>query len=541
MHSKNYLNYMEKCVDCQIQGGRKMNLLIVDDEESAILAVKKGVNWDQLAFNHIYTASNILEAKEQLEVHTVDVLLCDIEMPKGSGLELLAWINVHNPSICTLFMTCHAEFSFVQQAMHLGSFEYILKPLQFDQLEKVIKKAIEKVEKDRHLEEARAYWQKGRQVMEKQFWHELLSGDIATNKALITTYLKRNQINIAYEDPFVVILLNCRGIANKKLKEQKLFEFALRNIIEEIFHKAFERITVEPLNEEEVLVVIGVAEVEDAGRVKTELLMACRALQKSAQAYLQCRIGCYIGKPIIMSKVLGEIEALQHMNANNVVGEQRILFANYEDNLMNKQNHILETLATYESYTHVIKQIRGDIEEKAQRKRAIEADLMSTLFFLLQAFSKDYNIVFKDVFEVEKKYLIEQIDESPSHLLKWLTYIEQIINEYENKRSGKDLSVNKVKAYIKNHLKDEMQVEHIAKHVHLNADYLNRVFKKEVGVSINKYLIDQRIERAKWLLHHTDKQIGEVAVEVGYYNYSSFNRSFSKVVGKSPQEWKCSK
>lgn len=74
--------------------------------------------------------------------------------------------------------------------------------------------------------------------------------------------------------------------------------------------------------------------------------------------------------------------------------------------------------------------------------------------------------------------------------------------------------------------------------VHLNADYLTRISKKELGVSINKYIINIKMEMAKKLLMETDKSIGEIALEIDYFDYSSFNRIFTKFVEMSPQEFK---
>ena len=81
-------------------------------------------------------------------------------------------------------------------------------------------------------------------------------------------------------------------------------------------------------------------------------------------------------------------------------------------------------------------------------------------------------------------------------------------------------------------------MEDLAGQVHLNVDYLNRIFKKETGSTLGNYVTSQKMERAKFLLLKTDWSIGDVAAAVGYYNYSSFNRSFKKMTGESPQEWR---
>ena len=98
--------------------------------------------------------------------------------------------------------------------------------------------------------------------------------------------------------------------------------------------------------------------------------------------------------------------------------------------------------------------------------------------------------------------------------------------------------VRQVKEFVEQNIREELSVEDLAGQVHLNVDYLNRIFKKETGSTLGNYVTSQKMERAKFLLLKTDWSIGDVAAAVGYYNYSSFNRSFKKMTGESPQEWR---
>jgi two-component system response regulator YesN len=134
--------------------------------------------------------------------------------------------------------------------------------------------------------------------------------------------------------------------------------------------------------------------------------------------------------------------------------------------------------------------------------------------------------------------MLEEASESLDGLHQWVNYTIGLMQNYDEENASRYTPVDKTKEYIYQHLSEEISMEDIANNVHLNADYLTRIFKKEVGVSISKYMINMKIERAKDLLVNTDKSIGEIAVFVGYYNYSSFNRIFTKEVGMSPQEYK---
>lgn len=126
-----------------------MNILLVDDEDVTLRAIKAGVDWSSIGIENIYTATNIKWAKkimeEQImEKQTIDVLLCDIDMPYGNGIDMLAWVKENYPDVVFLFLTCHAEFQYARQAIALGAFDYLLKPVPYTELEQILAGAIDK-------------------------------------------------------------------------------------------------------------------------------------------------------------------------------------------------------------------------------------------------------------------------------------------------------------------------------------------------------------------------------------------------------------
>lgn len=120
------------------------NVLLVDDEEIALAAMKKGVDWERLNVTGIDTATNITDARQILCSKNIDVLVCDIEMPNGSGIDLVRWMNDNQKDSICIFLTCHSDFDYARTAISLGISEYLLKPVDHEELEQVITKAIEK-------------------------------------------------------------------------------------------------------------------------------------------------------------------------------------------------------------------------------------------------------------------------------------------------------------------------------------------------------------------------------------------------------------
>lgn len=136
-----------------------MKLLIVDDEIFAIEGIKAGVNWEVLEFSEVLTANSYAQAVEIMEKNPAEIILCDIEMPNESGLELVAWVNEHHPMTECIILSCHDEFDFARQAVQLKCLDYILKPTRYDFLTEVLHKAIQTMKEKNHQNIMEGYGQ----------------------------------------------------------------------------------------------------------------------------------------------------------------------------------------------------------------------------------------------------------------------------------------------------------------------------------------------------------------------------------------------
>lgn len=126
-----------------------MKVLIVDDEVYAVAALVRRVDWARYGFEAPLTAHSMRQAQGAFLVEAVDLLLCDIEMPQGTGLELFEWVKSYYPETECVFVTCHDEYSFLRAAMQLGSCDYILKPVDYDQLGDTLSEVARRIERRR--------------------------------------------------------------------------------------------------------------------------------------------------------------------------------------------------------------------------------------------------------------------------------------------------------------------------------------------------------------------------------------------------------
>ena len=121
--------------------------LILDDEEFSVEVLIEDIAWQDCGISQVNGVYSVRQAKEFLKNNPVNILICDIEMPGENGLDLVEWAMEYarfskDPMVC-IMLTCHPEYSFLRKAMQLGCQDYLLKPVDEEDLEASLKKAVE--------------------------------------------------------------------------------------------------------------------------------------------------------------------------------------------------------------------------------------------------------------------------------------------------------------------------------------------------------------------------------------------------------------
>lgn len=118
-------------------------VLLVDDERSVIDSLKSEIPWENLGVKTIYTASDGLQALDLIHAHSIDLLITDIRMPRMDGLELLSALRSDNSQVHCILLTAYGEFEYAKQAFSLGVENYLLKPMQTQELMQSVENALE--------------------------------------------------------------------------------------------------------------------------------------------------------------------------------------------------------------------------------------------------------------------------------------------------------------------------------------------------------------------------------------------------------------
>jgi two-component system response regulator YesN len=123
-----------------------MKLLIVDDGHYVVEYLKHLLDWKSFGIQQVRTTINSIEAKEILNANDIDILITDIRMPEVSGIDLLEHIHLHKLKTKVIFLSGYSQFDYAQKAIRLGVLDYLLKPVDKEDMEKAIIQAVKAIE-----------------------------------------------------------------------------------------------------------------------------------------------------------------------------------------------------------------------------------------------------------------------------------------------------------------------------------------------------------------------------------------------------------
>ena len=170
-----------------------MTVLIVDDDQSMLQMLLATVDWDKLEIAEKRTALSAAAAKEVFRAEPVDIMVCDIEMPGESGIELLSWVREQGYQTRNIFLTNHTRFHYAQTAIKLDTVDFIGKMSPPSELEDALRRAVNMVKamrvQKRYVDYGR-YWEENSGLLWRQFWLDLISEKIPPDPQIVSRAAK---------------------------------------------------------------------------------------------------------------------------------------------------------------------------------------------------------------------------------------------------------------------------------------------------------------------------------------------------------------
>lgn len=526
-------------------------LIIIDDEMLAVEGIKAAVDWGKLGITAVHTAFNMRQAMEVFSSQPIDIMLCDIEMPEGSGLELLTWVRRNYPKTESIFLTCHADFHYARQAIQLGSLDYLLKPVPANDLETVITRAIDRIERNNKLLEASRlgqFWSKHQHLVVERFWADVLNRTISSDPTNILKAAKERNIHFDEGMSFLPVMVTVRRWhAPLSPGDVHLMNFALKNIAEEVILSGDENGMIIGLDQGVLLCILTLSGDESGwAPILNRMGEKCESYIEACSRYFKCDLSCYIGNKAGVHELASIVDRLTALSRDNVAFDNRVFTLCAEtarECVFNLPDMGVWSVMLLEGLKDkMLREVEAYMENlvkqaaiNAQVLQQFHQDFLQMAYSVLKQRGIQAHQLFNDYISME---LYANAARSVKDMLAWVRHIVTKGAEYSSAIRLSQPVIDRVLKYISLHLEQELTREDIAGHVFLHPDYLTRIFKRATGLSLPEYISQERLKLAGELLSKTDMPVSMIAAKVGFSNFSYFSKLFKKQFGMNPAEFK---
>lgn len=428
--------------------------------------------------------------------------------------------------------------------LRYGCYDYLLKPVMEDDIIKVMKNLVTKIERERHqaqLQEEGIVWNQLKPVWKEKYWEEMLRGLRDDPNRECEEY-EEKQWKEEQDRRLIPILFY--QYANDKTEED--IKQTRKKVKEDLGTVAGDFL-LPVLSQKEFAGLVFISdEWLSSGTERNGIILKDAILQQFKTERLYEKIGICIGEVCTGREVQSMVDKLRQFAWNNVCSRRQILdIINMPKNSeaigmpdMTLWKAYLDNGKTVELQDKIRKWLWGKDNEAKLNRRALQMlqyDLEQLFYSTLQENGiQAHQFLYDRENGCNRVTAIGSLEEMDAWIEETMGAVSRIMQDVSNLSGIREQTIY----YIQTHLDEELNRIKVASALYLNPDYLDRRFKKEMGCSVNRYILREQVNMAKGLLLNQKISICEIASRCGYENMSNFSAMFKREVGISPNEYR---
>lgn len=509
-----------------------INLLIVDDEIFTREGLLEMLPLNQLGINETRQAFDGIDALNVAKDFEPNILLTDVRMPRMNGIELAFEIRKLYPECSIIFMSGYSDKEYLKSAIALKAITYVEKPIELDELEDAIKSAISENSKSKTLKDS----------IENKIALEMSNEyNKSTIENIVNSCVSKEIQEELYKSFFVTVLLKIQTpIKNNK---EKLIR-TLKGFCSLYLFNNFISIK----DENEIILHLFFSNNDKNYMDITSSLF--NSLFISIGEYLATHTNYYI----CVGKIVSEIKEIPMSYESACIMSNHTFFYDYNSIILPLSNITDSYILNENIYSEfdvylskednqnlilIIKNLTSEIRKFTGTKASYVRDIYYRLFLKIFDFSIDRNIAIDDY--INSNYVFDQILKC-SNIFILEKFLIDKINEFFivlKDKTAKSNPVLSVLDYIHNNYSDSnLCLEQISKNTFLTPAYICVIFKDFTSTTVNKYINEYRIEKAKLFLKDSNISMSDIATKVGYSDGNYFSKIFRKATSYTPSEYR---
>jgi two-component system response regulator YesN len=513
---------------------RMVKMLIVDDEPIICEGLRLTIDWKELGVIVVGEAYDGVEALRMTKKHGVDILLSDIRMEGMDGLKLAEKLKLGFPHVHVVMISGYEDFEYARQAMRLGVTDYLLKPVNIEELIRVVKGIVKLVgEEDQTTgidEELDVLW---------------LSGMVHQTPSYIQVTPPQQLQGVSYRVIVSQLMNFAENYAMQSVDDfQKVQQQWIQFLHDQLTLSGIHSIAV--FGHRNLLNTLAISDQRNDDEYWRSLL------EKTMQAWNgSSRLCCGVSEEYYQLEETADSSAearglLQyHMLLDGLVMlpadrfriMQEVSFPEYSHQEMVRK---LVSALFRQNFTEIKVLINElfDIFTVEHLLLHKAVNVYDELLVLLRQRIRQSGLT-----EIEHGRISPidlNVNNSYASLkaiaVEEMRQLMQLIDHY-----GLDKSywiIEKAKIYMTEHYHDDIKASEVSAWLKITPGYFSSIFKQSTGKSFKEYMNEMRIDDAKLLLATTHDKVFEIANKIGYKEYKYFVSVFKSYTGMTPKEYR---
>lgn len=514
------------------------HLILVDDEPIVLKGIRSVFHLEEYGFLLCGAYTNPLTALEELAETKPDLIITDVKMPQMDGLSFSREVKRQLPDSEIVILSGHDNFSFAQMAVRLGASDYLLKPIKKKDFEHMLSDAAERLtkkqEKRRLSKQLEDSARLNYSILKNNFFQQLLTSGSLKQEKLRNLY---GQLGFEFEhSSFILVkfvIYEIQGVND--------FMSTIEKIISEFMQLFSDAAAVEEFYTDEYLyfllynfreVVVSVEELH-------ERIFAFADQKEQEQIHLLTGVSDLNRGMERLNVAIAECDdgiLTKHENRDHHRKKEHVIYPEHAD--LHIPSADIEELM-----------IAVSAHQPEEMQRVLDVIYDAPAISLYRDFGTSITLmILLKMAHVQNKYQSEEQFLTPELLnigylsahypnascQKRFVYekavrLSEVMQSQEQKSSSKIILA--AVSYVNSHYSENISLSDAAEAIHISKNYLCDLFKKEMQVTFIDYVTNLRIEKAKYLLSHSDKKMYEISQEVGYHDYAYFSQIFKRHTG----------
>ncbi len=525
----------------------RLKILIVDDEAHIRNGIAKMLKLDVLEAEITDLAGNAREAFDVVKKETPHIIITDIRMPDEDGLTLTKKVLEYAPKTRIVIVSGYDDFEYARIAMEMGVREYVLKPLDEEELNNILFR----LKKD--IEQEVIDWKNALKIKNKlfsgynyartKFLEKIVAGEEIDHKTLSEkeTLFDINLTNGEFVKMLIYIDRLTEDAEKTWANEDDLLKFSIANIAEELITCCKNKISIYP-NKNEILVLCSV----DEDQKSVELHKYAVDIQNTVLELLKVELVISFSTQSVRFSEFSKIYSMLRIALlNKFTSHNKVFEASWLDSEVNGIHLAWEKkMEMYIGFNDLQKasELLGEIFGEEDKTVNFSAE---SLFLILH---NVYNLLYKKnaiksigegirgvdpIGQVIESRSIEEVRDKIECDIYSTMEENNPIHDNENR-----MVIMLAKQYINQHYNDNISLVEVADYLNISPQYLSTLFKKYTGENFINYITDLRIENSKRLLEQANLRVYEIAYKVGYVDSKHYIKVFKKLNGVTPNEYR---